>query len=1578
MSKSSIDSSLPETASLTEIAVVGMAGRFPGAASLEEFWQNLRDGVNSVSFFTDEELADAGVEGALLQNPRYVKAAGVLEGVELFDAAFFGYTPREAEIINPQQRLFLECAWQALEHAGYDPEAYEGRVGVYAGASLNRYLLDVLSNRQITDSTGGLQILIGNKPDHLATRVSYKLNLKGPSVNVQSACSTSLVAVALACQSLLDYQCDMALAGGVSVVVPQKNGYVYEEGDILSPDGYCRAFDARAAGTVGGNGLGVVALKRLGDALAAGDYIHAVVKGWAVNNDGSFKAGYTAPSLEGQAEVIAEALAVAGVAPETITYVEAHGTATRVGDPIELMALSKAFRAGTAKRNFCAVGSVKTNIGHLDAAAGVAGLIKTVLALEHKQIPPSLHYEQPNPSIDFASSPFFVGARLAAWDGGATPRRAGVSSFGIGGTNAHVILEEAPPRQPPAESRAFQILTLSAKTESALEAATENLLAHLKTNPHENLADVAYTLHAGRREFAHRRAFVCRDMDDALRSLANPSKSGAHEGAAQGRDRAVVMMFPGQGTQYAGMAAQLYRRETGFREQVDLCSELLRAELGFDLRATLFPTPDAAASDAGAINRTAAAQPALFVVEYALARLWMAWGVVPEAMIGHSIGEYVAACLAGVMSLEDALGLVAARGRLMQQLPEGSMLAVSLAEADARATMKRDPRLDLAAVNAPSRCVISGASEAVARLSEWCEERDIPVRTLHTSHAFHSQMMEPVLEEFAARVGRVVLNPPQIPFISNVTGTWITDEQATEPGYWARHLRQTVRFGDGVAELAKRPERIFLEVGAGRTLAAASREVSRDADASRAVATMALPSLRHPLEDASDLELLLGTLGQLWQAGVKIDWAGFHAHERRSRLPLPAYPFERRHFWVEGQQAQEQQQSPERQAEPEAPRPATDAADWFYAPVWKQSPLGSEPLGAVAAEEKTCWLVLLDDCGLGSRLVRRIEGLGRRVATVSVGSEFAKTSERAYVLNPQRHEDYERLVEDLRAAGLTPERIIHLWSVTERVGGRVDAEREAAQRVRGFDSLLHLARSLAAGRCPIEVVSNNLHDVTGEETLCPEKATILGACLVIPCEFPNLTCRSFDVLLPPKKRSAARELQAGQLLEEFLSGASDSPVAYRGRHRWTQDVERVRLDAPKDSQLRDGGKYLITGGLAGFGLTCAAFLVRAAKNQKLILTVRDYFPERYEWQQWLSTHDGKDDVSGKIREAQALEEAGAEVLVKSVNVTSRDEVRLVVAQARERFGEIDGVIHAEENFGLGLIRSKTAAGASVALDSRVRGTLALDAELIGTPLDFFVLCSAAASLDNLLGRVDVCAGNAFLDAFARYDAAGGRRFTTALDWGLRHWDDAEESLLSNFPEALSAFRQNRQLYGLTLEEGVEALGRVLSRRLPQVVISKLDFQLARRQQAALEGSCDVEKLLNAMQKREPARAAAVPGRAPTSHDEQAIALIWQEVLGVEQAGIDDNFFESGGDSLSGIQLMSRLRKAFTLDLPMSALFESPTVAGLAAAVEQQLRSMGDGDDELETMIAEIESLSSEDLDAEIAAVAGLDSGEESK
>ncbi|OYD91986.1 beta-ketoacyl synthase [Nostoc sp. 'Peltigera membranacea cyanobiont' 210A] len=881
------------------VAIIGMVGRFPGAGNVDEFWRNLCEGLESTTFFQDEEL-DPSIDPNLCKDPSYVKARGIIPGGETFDAAFFGINPLEAVVMDPQARVFLELVYEALENAGYESESFEGLIGLYAGCGQNTYFANHIAGRmEIVDRIGEFQTMLANEKDFLTTRAAYKLNLKGPAVSVNTACSTSLVAVIQACQALTSYQCDLALSGGVSMTTPQNSGYMAQEGSMLSGDGHCRPFDASAQGTMFNNGAGVVVLKRLEDALNDGDRIYAVIRGSGINNDGADKVSFTAPSVDGQAEAIAMAQAYANFHPETISYIEAHGTATPLGDPIEIEALTQAFRVHTDAKQFCAIGSLKSNVGHLVAAAGVAGLIKTALALHYKKIPPSLNFEAPNPKIDLANSPFYVNTKLAEWSEGETPRRAGVSSFGVGGTNAHIVLEEAPQIQSSGSSRPQQLLLLSAKTSQALEAATANLQQHLQYNAEINLADVAYTLQRGRKAFNYRRSIVCHDITDAIAALQSLDPNQVNTRHTEIRNPAVVFMFPGQGSQYVDMGLNLYNHEPVFQEAVDECAEMLKPLLGRDLREIIYPAPSDAygglrlrETAAISLRQTCFTQPALFVIEYALAQLWQSWGVKPQAMIGHSIGEFVAACIAGVFTLEDALMLVATRGRLMWELPAGAMLSVRLPAKEVEPRLSAE--LAIAAINGPSLCVVSGPTEAIATLQKQLESEEVVCRHLHTSHAFHSPMMDSIIHPFAEVVGKVKLSPPQIPFVSTVTADWITAQQATDPMYWATHLRQTVRFAEGVQTLWQQPERLLLEVGPRITTTTLARQQAKDIKQQ-----IAIPSLGDNAENEAEWTALLKAVGQLWLAGVSIDWSNFYQRETRQRIPLPTYPFERQRFWID-------------------------------------------------------------------------------------------------------------------------------------------------------------------------------------------------------------------------------------------------------------------------------------------------------------------------------------------------------------------------------------------------------------------------------------------------------------------------------------------------------------------------------------------------------------------------------------------------------------------------------------------------------------------------------------------------------
>ncbi|HEX9671406.1 MAG TPA: beta-ketoacyl synthase N-terminal-like domain-containing protein, partial [Thermoanaerobaculia bacterium] len=1489
-----------------EIAIVGMAGRFPGAKSVAQLWRNLVAERESITFFDDEELRAAGVAPALLADPAYVKAKGILGDVELFDAGFFGLNPREAELMDPQHRLFLECCWEALEAAGYDPERTPGRIGVYGGLSMNTYLLmNLLPHLELVASADTLEASLGNDKDPLTARVAYKLNLRGPSVTVQTASSTSLAAVHLAAKAVLQGDCEMALAGGVSIHLPERSGYLYQEGGTVARDGHCRAFDAAATGFVSGHGAGVVVLKGLEDAVADGDHIHAVLKGTACNNDGSLKVSFMAPSVEGQVDVYRRAYEDAGIGPESVGYVECHGTGTALGDPIEIAALAQVFTAATPRRQFCAIGSLKTNIGHLDTAAGVCGLIKAALALEHRTLPASLHFETPNPQIDFAASPFFVNAATRPWESDGAPRRAGVTSLGMGGTNVHVVLEEPPPAPPAAApARPLQLLPLTAKSATALDALSLRLADHLHDHPALPLADVAWTLQAGRRPFAYRRVLLARDTADAGATLAVLDPERVLSGVATPGERPVAFLLPGQGAQYPGMGRGVYDAEPAFRAELDRCAELLAPHLGSDLRELLFPA-DASPEAALRLEQTAIAQPALFAVAWATARLWMSWGVRPAALLGHSLGELVAACLAGVMSLEDALALVALRGRLMQQMPRGAMLAVPLGEAELAPLLGAD--LALAAVNGPAACVVSGPVAAIDAFEDSVRDRAQrgvlqdaahQTRRLRTSHAFHSSMMEAAVRPFVERVAACRLTPPAVPFLSNVTGTWIRAEEATDPEYWGRQIRATVRFADGLASLLAEPGRVLLEVGPGNTLATLARR-----HPARRAEQAVLSSLRHVKEAVGDQAYLLTALARLWLAGVEVNWEAFAAPERRRRVPLPTYPFERQRYWVE----------PERAGARRAAAARREPSDWFYAPGWRQAPLPA--LAEPSPAGPSSWLLLRDGAPLGGLLAARLEAAGQRVATAVAGADFRRLGPGVWQVRPGHEEDFGVLL-----AAVQPRRILHLWAL-----GAAGSDQALLERC--FDAPRALARALARrggeDEVVLGVVADGLAQVTGGERLEPLKATLLGPCLVAPREERRLACRVFDVDLT----DADPETLADQVLHEASAAGGEPLVAYRRHLRWVPSFAPVHLAAPEGPppRLRAGGVYLVTGGLGGLGLAVAGHLSRTLRA-KLVLVGRSALPPREAWGDWLAGHGEEEITSRRLRRLLALEEAGAELLVLAADVADREAMRAVRGAAEERFGRVHGVVHAAGVAGGALLRAEDRRAAAHVLAPKVEGTRVLEEVFAGAGLELLVLFSSITAVLPQLGQSTYVAANAFLDATAARNAGNGGAHTVAIGWDA--WREVGMAVATEVPRELEAWRRASLAQGLTTAEGLDAFDRVLASGLTQVVVSTqdLEWRLAQNaREAVAAAALEVEAPAAATYPR----TLATPFVPPASDFERAIAEIWQEMLGVEQVGRHDNFFDLGGNSLAGLRVTRRLKDRLGADVSEVSLYEAPTVAALA-------------------------------------------------
>ncbi len=1320
----------------TDIAIVGMAAHLPGAADIQAYWQNLRDGRSAVRRLSEEEILASGESPAAVRNPNYVPAAALLEGFDRFDAEFFGFSPKEAAILDPQHRQFLEVAWEALENAGHTPEGFKGRIGVFAGCGMGSYFyFNLCSNPALVESTGMFLLRhTGNDKDFLATRVSHVFDLKGPSLGLQTACSTSLVATHYAIQALLNGECDMALAGGVTIDLPQGRGYIYKEGEVLSPDGTCHAFDHRAQGTVFGSGAGTVLLRRLEDALADGDHIWGVIKGSAVNNDGAAKAGYLAPSVEGQSACVATALAVAGTPAETIDYVECHGTGTYLGDPIEVAALTEAFRRTTDARGFARIGSVKTNIGHLDTAAGVASLIKTTLALHHGQMPPSLNFEAPNPAIDFDGSPFRVNDRLTDWPRRKGPRRAGVNSLGVGGTNAFVVVQE-PPAVAASEASdwPFQLITLSARSQSALGEASSRLAAHLRAHPEQDLADVAWTLKHGRRAFEHRRVLVAASHEEAAQLLEAGDPRRVFTQRRLGDAPDVVFMFPGGGAQYPNMARDLYETEPVFAEWMDRGLAAL-GEAEAETRALWLPAGGQEAAAAEALRQPSKQLPLILIVEVALAKLWESWGVKPAMLIGHSMGENAAACVAGVMTLEAAVGLVRLRGQLFDTVPAGGMLSVPLSEAALKPYLGD---LDIASVNAPELTVVSGPDAGLRDLAARLKADDIDTSRIAIDIAAHSKMLEGILAAFRAHLAGMQLSPPRIPIISNRSGQVLTDAEATSPDYWVAHLRNTVRFADGMATLRQKADRVYLEVGPGRAMASL-------AQANGAMGGQPVPaSLRHPDDSGSDDRHFIATLGRLWACGADPDLSQLWGEAKRRRVPLPTYPFQRSRYFVDPGKAQVVTEADVTVKRHES------VTDFGYRIGWRVMPADCPVDVETELGAPLTWLVFADETGLARAAVQRLRNAGHRVVTVHAGDAFARTSDDTYTLAPEHgREGYDALLADLAQRDLTPARIAHFWLVTQDESHRPGSSFFQRNLEQGFWSLFFLGQAMGEiGLKPLPhltVITSGAAQVRTEPLPYPEKATVAGPVRVMPRELPGLTASLLDVALPEGRKPVPAETVSA-VLEEMLATPGSTVAAIRGSRRL--ETRLVPAPLPPQAEVPEGSVWVITGGFGGIGVTVAERLMRD-RHAKVALIGR-HVPE-----------------PGSVRAGvlSRLERLGR-VMAVAADVCNPEDMRAAFDRVRAEFGPIYGVVHAAGSVDDAPLLGKDPGSADAVLSPKVHGTKLLGSLLPDGSVDRIVLFSSTSTVITPAGQADYVAANEYLNAFAR-SRAGGLTRVTAINWGI--------------------------------------------------------------------------------------------------------------------------------------------------------------------------------------------------------------------
>lgn len=1473
-----------------DIAIVGIAARLPGARDFREFWDNLSCGRECIRFFSEEELVRRGVSTAMRNDPGFVNARPCIDDIDKFAATFFACSPREAALMDPQHRLFLECAWQALEDAGYPPRHVAGRVGVFACCGMNTYLLqNIAKSREVDDP---FRVLIANDKDFLATRVSYKLNLTGPSITAQTGCSSALTAVCLAVQSLLTFQCDCALAGGAALQVPQNTGYLFEKGGIASPDGHCRPFSRDANGTIFGDGVGAIVLKRLADAQRDRDAIYACIRSAAINNDGSAKAGYTAPSVKGQVDAILGALSLARLSAEAISYVEAHGTATELGDAAELSALTQAFRQTTDRNLFCALGSVKGNVGHLDVVAGIVGLIKTALMLKFRQLVPSINCAQATQSSALDGTPFYVNTTTATWSHESEILRAGVSSFGIGGTNVHLILEEAPALQLQGCDNSVQIIPVSAEIPASLSVISTKMGDHLRTTS-APLGDIAYTLQLGREALRYRTAVIARESSEAADALMTQDASTTFSGVAS-RNVRLCFMYPGGGGQHFHMGRELYHQVKVYKEVFDECAEIVLNRFGIDLRKYTFCATNGVAAAAD-LAKPEIGLPALFATEYALTEYVRSIGVHPTAMVGHSVGEYVAACVAGVFSVSDAIRLVALRGQLFGKLPTGGMIAVSLSEDAIKG--KRWSDLSIAAINGKANCVLSGTPEAIARCIRDLERDDVDYRQLHIDVAAHSGMVEQIIEPYREALLSIRMRPPALPFVSNVTGRYITPDEACDPEYWCRQLRATVRFADCIDTLREDNNAVFVEMGPGRGL---SSLIAANAMTEKKNVIRTMP---HPQEQSDQLRVLAAALAQMWTLGIPIDWREYQKGRERHRVSLPAYPFEAegtRHWILPCN------------GPAEIASGALDSLD-CYIPSWKKT----GPVYAREDEKDAIWVIIGGPLGLIRNLKREIWRLEPRL----VIEMRAPGPEQAM---PPSDETPSFIVQDLQAlASLLDSHRDQKINLLNLVNVGPEGFEEATCPL---EKLMSLAKVVMDRKQYVNIINicQLSVDVSGSEVINLERSLLPSASKVISQELKNTACKSIDIDAQCIGDTLGNLYR--QLVAECTLQGGDSIVAYRGTQRWVRCFERLNLEPlPKPAASFKPGVYILLGGLGKLGRILAHSL--ASPGTTLVFGSRHALEMAQDGLQGPlhATHASDAFLSG-------LDASGCNVLTYPLDVADEEQVRRVFADVEKRCGSITGVFHLAGVTGesaLRLVTDSTGDDLRSQRYAKIGGCKVLQKVLADHSSDFCTLFSSTATCFGGIGLFAYAAANSFLDTCAAHQR------NTRTIWQSINWDGWVEA--GQFTVLQRATRLDEDSIPST--EAIRTLQTLISKGIGgQVLVSKREPQL-RMASGPPESDIYVKDEHNLRGSETVSASYAVP----KTRLERELASIWAEVLGREAVGVRDNLFDLGADSLIALRILSKMRTKLKTDLGVTALFEAPTIETLAEfisgqSVDQGLRS----------------------------------------